>query len=92
MRAGAAAGFFWRKPMLFLLIFCFTVLPVLELMLLIELGRAIGTWPTILLVLGTVAGAFSQKRRVYSLQRIEEPGAAAAGPGDDQRASSPGDP
>ena len=45
--------------MLFLLIFCFTVLPALELLLLIELGKAIGTWPTILVVLGTgAAGAF----------------------------------
>jgi|LSQX01.1.fsa_nt_gb UPF0716 protein FxsA len=74
MRAGAAAGFFWRKPMLFLLIFCFTVLPVLELMLLIELGRAIGTWPPILLVLGTgVAGAFFAKTQgLFLFQRILE--------------------
>ena len=54
--------------MLFLLVFCFTVLPVLELWLLIELGRALGTWPTILLVLGTgAAGAFFAKTQGFFL-------------------------
>ncbi|NLZ44409.1 MAG: FxsA family protein [Clostridia bacterium] len=54
--------------MLFWLILCFTVLPVLELWLLIELGGAIGTWPTILLVLGTgAAGAFFAKTQGFFL-------------------------
>ncbi|HHU82704.1 MAG TPA: FxsA family protein [Firmicutes bacterium] len=54
--------------MLFLLIFCFTVLPALELLLLIELGKAIGTWPTILVVLGTgAAGAFFAKTQGFFL-------------------------
>jgi len=54
--------------MLFLLIFCFTVIPVTELLLLIEIGRAIGTWPTVLVVLGTGAiGAFFAKAQGFVL-------------------------
>lgn len=39
--------------MLLRLVLLFTVVPVFELWLLIEIGRAIGTWSTIILVLGT---------------------------------------
>jgi UPF0716 protein FxsA len=39
--------------MIFRLFLLFTLLPVLELVLLIEIGRKIGTLPAILLVLGT---------------------------------------
>lgn len=48
--------------MLIWLILVFTTLPVLELLLLIELGKAFGTWMTIFLVLGTgVIGAVLAK-------------------------------
>lgn len=39
--------------MLLRLTLLFTVVPVFELWLLIEIGRYIGTWPTVILVLGT---------------------------------------
>jgi len=68
--------------MLFRLIILFTTIPIIELLLLIELGKALGTWTTILLVLGTgIAGASLAKSQGLStfkriraqLQRGEVP-------------------
>lgn len=39
--------------MLFKLIVLFTALPVLDLWLLIKLGKTVGTWPAIILIIGT---------------------------------------
>jgi len=52
--------------MLFVLILVFTIIPVVELFLLIELGKAIGTWPTVFVVLGTgTLGAFLAKTQGF---------------------------
>ncbi len=49
--------------MFFRLLLLFTVVPALELVLLIQLGRWVGFWPTAALVLGTgVVGAWLAKR------------------------------
>ncbi len=56
--------------MLLRLIILFTVVPLFELWLLIELGGAIGTWPTIILVLGTgILGAGLAKTQGLVLYR-----------------------
>jgi UPF0716 protein FxsA len=45
--------------MLFRLLILFTVVPIVELLLLIKLGEVVGFWPTVALVIGTGAlGAF----------------------------------
>ena len=49
--------------MFFRLLLLFTVVPALELFLLIQLGRYVGFWPTAALVLGTgVVGAWLARR------------------------------
>lgn len=60
--------------MLFWLILLFTTIPIIELLLLIELGKAFGTWTAILLVLGTgVVGAFLAKAQgLYTFIRIRD--------------------
>jgi UPF0716 protein FxsA len=59
--------FFW-------LLLLFTVLPVVELMLLIEIGRAIDVGPTIALVLltGAVGAALARHQGLRTLRRIRE--------------------
>ena len=94
MRAGAAAGFFGGNPCFFTYILFYRT-PVLELMLLIELGRAIGTWPPILLVLGTGGSRGIFRKNAGFIPFPTDPGGTPArqyaGPGDDQRAlRSPG--
>ena len=57
------------------LIILFTVVPLIELALLIKLGNVIGLWPTILIVIGTgvlgAALARSQGTQVVSAIRAE---------------------
>lgn len=54
--------------MLFALLLLFSLIPVIEFFLLIELGKVVGTWPTIFLVLGTGAiGAFLAKTQGFLL-------------------------
>jgi|SRR5690554_3173236 len=54
--------------MLFWLIVLFTTVPVIELLLLIELGKALGTWTTVLIVLGTgFFGALLAKAQGFSI-------------------------
>ena len=56
--------------MLLFLLFVFTIIPVTELFLLIEVGRWIGTWNTIFLVLFTgVIGAYAAQFQGRSLLR-----------------------
>jgi len=54
--------------MLFWLIILFTTIPVIELLLLIELGKALGTWTAVLIVLGTgFFGALLAKAQGFSI-------------------------
>jgi len=54
--------------MLFWLIILFTTKPVIELLLLIELGKALGTWTAVLIVLGTgFFGALLAKAQGFSI-------------------------
>ena len=52
------------------LLLLFTVVPALELILLIQLGRSVGFWPTAGLVLGTgIAGAWLARREGVKVLR-----------------------
>ena len=56
--------------MLFRLFLIFTLVPILELALLIEVGRYIGTWPTLLIVMGTgMVGAWLARTQGFSVLR-----------------------
>ena len=56
--------------MFFRLLLLFTVVPALELVLLIQLGRHVGFWPTAALVLGTgVVGAWLARREGVKVLR-----------------------
>ncbi|RLE29764.1 MAG: membrane protein FxsA [Acidobacteria bacterium] len=56
--------------MFFRLLLLFTVVPALELFLLIQLGRYVGFWPTAALVLGTgVVGAWLTRREGLKVLR-----------------------
>lgn len=56
--------------MFFRLLLLFTVVPALELILLIQLGRHVGFWPTAALVLGTgVVGAWLARREGIKVLR-----------------------
>ena len=56
--------------MFFRLLLLLTVIPALELFLLIQLGRHVGFWPTAMLVLGTgVVGAWLARREGLKVLR-----------------------
>ncbi len=56
--------------MFFRLLLLFTVVPALELILLIQLGRHVGFWPTAALVLGTgIVGAWLARREGVKVLR-----------------------
>ncbi len=62
------------SSLLFRLILLFTIIPILELALLIEVGRQIGTGPTVGLVLltGFVGAFLAKKEGVSVLYRVKE--------------------
>ena len=62
----------WRKGLLTRLLLLFILVPIVELILLVEIGQLIGTLPTIALIILTgVLGAFLVRRQgIQVLARI----------------------
>ena len=62
------------RPMFFRLLLLFTVLPVVELALLIRIGRAIDVGPTIALVVltGVAGAALARHQGLRTLRRIQD--------------------
>jgi UPF0716 protein FxsA len=71
--------------MLFRLFLLFTLIPVIELALLVEVGGRIGVAPTIAVVLGTgAAGAWlARSQGLRALQRLQEAVRTAQFPGEE---------
>ena len=71
--------------MLFRLFLLFTLIPVIELALLVEVGGRIGEAPTIAVVLGTgAAGAWlARSQGLRALQRLQEAVRTAQFPGEE---------
>ncbi len=71
--------------MLFRLFLLFTLIPVIELALLVEVGGRIGKAPTIAVVLGTgAAGAWlARSQGLRALQRLQEAVRTAQFPGEE---------
>lgn len=70
--------------MFYRLLFLFTVIPVLELALLIEVGRRIGSLPTIALVLitGFVGALLAKQQGLSVLRSLQTQASAGHMPGD----------
>lgn len=66
------------------LLLLFTAIPVIELLVLIEIGKMLGTVPTVFLVIGTGAlGAWLTKLQgFFVLRRLQNDAAAGQLPGD----------
>lgn len=60
--------------MRFVLVALFLLFPLVELALIIEVGRAIGSWPTVLLVVatGVLGAAMAQSQGWLVVQRIQQ--------------------
>ncbi|MFP6591864.1 MAG: FxsA family protein [Candidatus Latescibacterota bacterium] len=71
--------------MLFRLFLLFTLIPVIELALLVEVGGRIGVAPTVAVVLGTgAAGAWlARSQGLRALQRLQEAVRTAQFPGEE---------
>jgi UPF0716 protein FxsA len=71
--------------MLLRLVLLFTLVPIVELALLIEIGAQLGTWPAITLVVGTgVAGAaLARSQGLRTIMRLRESVASGRFPGDE---------
>ncbi|GIW41824.1 MAG: hypothetical protein KatS3mg076_2401 [Candidatus Binatia bacterium] len=66
------------------LLLLFVFLPVVELALLIEIGRRIGTWETVFLVVGTgiLGASLARRQGLGVLRRFQEETQAGKLPGD----------
>lgn len=71
--------------MFFRLVLCFTLIPILELILLVKLGNWIGLWPTLAIALGTgFAGAWLARQQGLAVMlRIQESMAQGLTPTDE---------
>ena len=67
------------------LLLLFTLLPIVELALLIEVGQRLGTWITVALVVGTgaVGAALARVEGLRAFSRLRQAIAAGAFPGDE---------